>query len=96
MPELSAYYNEHHDEGFTIIAIEAGDPLDGVAQFVQSYDLKFPVWLDPAGAAVKAFQNGTLPNSYVIDRSGTVRYAWTGSINRGMLEQYLTPLLQED
>lgn len=96
MPTLSAYYNEHHDQGFTIIAIEAGDPVDGVSQFVQSLDLKFPIWIDPEGASVRAFNNGTLPNSYVIDRSGTVRYAWTGEISRAMLEKYVTPLLAKN
>src|SRR6266508_1937808 len=74
MPTLAAYYNEHTSEGLMIIAIEAGDPLDGVSQFVQNLDLKFPVWLDPNGASLRAFGNGNLPNSYVINRSGTVRY----------------------
>jgi peroxiredoxin len=96
MPILAAYYNEHRSEGFTIIAIEAGDPVDVVSPFVQSYNLKFPVWLDPNGASPRAFGNGPLPSSYVIDRSGTVRYAWTGEINREMLEKYLAPLLKEN
>ena len=96
MPTLAAYYNEHQSEGFTIIAIEAGDPVDAVAPFVQSYHLEFPVWLDLNGVALKAFGNGSLPNSYVIDRSGTVRYAWTGEINKAMLEKYVTPLLREE
>ena len=96
MPTLAAYYNEHKSEGFTIIAIEAGDPVNVVSPFVQNYNLKFPVWLDPNGASLRAFGNGTLPNSYVIDRSGTGRYAWTGEINREMLEKYLTPLLEEN
>jgi peroxiredoxin len=96
MPTLAAYYNEHRSEGFTIIAIEAGDPVDVVSPFVQIYNLKFPVWLDPNGASLRAFGNGTLPSSYVIDRSGTVRYAWTGEINREMLEKYLAPLLKEN
>jgi cytochrome c biogenesis protein CcmG, thiol:disulfide interchange protein DsbE len=96
MPTLSAYYNDHKSEGFTIIAIEAGDPLEGVAQFAHSLDLKFPVWLDSNGASLKAFGNSTLPNSYVIDRSGTVRLAWTGEISKYMLEEYVTPLLNEN
>jgi cytochrome c biogenesis protein CcmG/thiol:disulfide interchange protein DsbE len=96
MPTLAAYYNQHHAEGFTIIAIEAGDPVDGVSKFAQSYGLNFPVWLDPRGASLKAFGNGTLPNSYVIDRSATVRYAWTGEISSAMLEKYITPLLAEN
>lgn len=95
MPTLSAYYDQHASEGFTIIAIEAGDPMESVLQFVQSLELKFPVWLDPNGASIRAFGNGTLPNSYVIDRSGTVRYAWTGEISMAMLEKYITPLLSE-
>jgi peroxiredoxin len=96
MPTLAAYYNEHHAEGFMIIAIEAGDSLGAVAPFVQSYELKFPVWLDPDGLSLRAFGNGTLPNSYLIDRSGTVRFAWTGEINKATLEKYVTPLLGED
>ena len=96
MPTLSAYYNEHSSQGFTIIAIEAGDRAEGVAQFAEGYDLKFPVWLDPNGASLRAFGNGTLPSSYVIDRTGTVRYAWTGEISKAMLEKYVTPLLAEN
>jgi peroxiredoxin len=96
MPTLAAYYNEHTLEGFTIIAIEAGDPVEGVSQFVENYGLKFPVWLDPDSASLRAFGNGTLPNSYVIDRSGVVRYAWTGEISKAMLEKYVTPLLSEN
>ncbi len=96
MPTLAAYYDEHRDEGFTIIAIEAGDPADVVSQFAQSYGLTFPVWLDPGGESLKAFRNGTLPNSYVIDRTGIVRYAWTGEISRAMLDKYVTPLIAEN
>jgi peroxiredoxin len=96
MPTLSDYYNEHKSKGFTIIAIEAGDSLEVVSPFVQSYQLEFPVWLDPSGSSLRAFGNGTLPNSYVIDRSGTVRYAWTGEISKAMLEKYVSPLLMED
>lgn len=95
MPTLVAYHNEHNADGFSVIAVEAGEPLDTVVQFADSYKMSFPVWLDPNGASLRAFGNGTLPNSYVIDRSGTVRYAWTGEINKEMLEKYVTPLIAE-
>jgi peroxiredoxin len=96
MPTLAAYHDDHAADGFTIIAIEAGDPAESVSQFANEYDLHFPVWLDPDGASLDAFGNGSLPNSYVIDRSGTVRYAWTGEISREMLEKFVTPLLAEN
>jgi len=95
MPTLVTYYNEHKAEDFSIIAVEAGEPVDVVLQFANSYGMNFPVWLDPNGTSLRAFGNGTLPNSYVIDRTGIVRYAWTGEINKTMLEKYVTPLLTE-
>jgi thiol-disulfide isomerase/thioredoxin len=95
MPTLVEYHNEHKADGFSIIAVDAGETPDVVSQFAISYGMNFPVWLDPDGEALKAFRNGTLPNSYVIDRNGTVRYAWTGEISRAMLEKYVTPLIAE-
>jgi len=95
MPTLVAYHNEHNADGFSVIAVEAGEPLDLVSQFANSFKMSFPVWLDPNGASLRAFGNGTLPNSYVIDRTGTIRYAWTGEISKEMLEKYVTPLIAE-
>lgn len=95
MPTLVTYHNEHSADGFSVIAVEAGEPADVVSQFAQSFGMNFPVWLDPDGEALRAFRNGSLPNSYVIDRAGTVRYAWTGEISMAMLEKYVTPLIAE-
>ena len=95
MPTLAGYFNAHAEEGFMVIAIEAGDPRDQVAQFAEDFDLPFKVWLDPNSKALNAFRNGNLPSSYVVDRHGTIRYAWTGEINREMLEKFVTPLLGE-
>ncbi len=95
MPTLKKFHDAHSAEGFTIIAVEAGDGKEEVLEFADSLGLTFPIWLDPDGAALNAFKNGSLPNSYVIDRSGTVRYAWTGEISLAMLEKYVTPLIAE-
>ncbi len=95
LPTLEAYYEAHAAEGFMIVAIEAGDPRDTVSQFVQTDGLKFRVWVDPNNASLSAFRNTNLPNSYVIDRTGTIRYAWVGETDRKMLEKYITPLLSQ-
>ena len=93
MPTLVTYHNQHTADGFSVIAIEAGEPVELVSEFAQGFGMTFPVWLDPDGKSTRAFRNGTLPNSYVIDRMGTVRYAWTGEISMAMLEKYVTPLI---
>ncbi len=94
MPSLQKFYEAHSGEGFMIVAINAGDDRAPVEQFVNEYGLTFTVWLDPTGSALNAFRNANLPSSYVVDRTGVVRYAWTGEISYEMLEKYLTPIIQ--
>ena len=95
MPELQAYYDSHSQDDFTIIAIDAGDSLWEVRQFVHDYGLTFPVWSDSEMEALAAFRNRGLPSSYVIDEAGTVRLAWTGAVSLETLEKYVTPLLED-
>ena len=78
-----------------MIGIEAGDEKVDVDYHVKLFKLTYPIWLDPQETALQAFQNFSLPNSYVIDKTGTVRLTWVGVIDRAMLEKYVTPLLEE-
>lgn len=95
MPELQSYYRKHINDGFVVVAIESGEDAATVAQFARTYELSFPIWLDPQGKALDAFKNWDLPSSYVIDRDGKVKLSWTGPVNRATLEQYVTPLLEK-
>jgi cytochrome c biogenesis protein CcmG/thiol:disulfide interchange protein DsbE len=96
LPTLVAYYEDHADEGFIIIGIEAGEPASEVKTFANQFQISYPVWLDPKNLAGRAFANSSLPNSYVIDRAGMIRLAWTGQISLEMLEKYVTPLIAEE
>ena len=96
MPALESFYKKYKDQGFTVVAINDGDPTKDVLQFVKDYRLTFPVWLDPTYIATEqAFKSLNLPTSYVIDRSGIVRLQWVGGISRKMLDQHVIPLITE-
>lgn len=96
MPSLQSFYNRHRDEGFVVIAINDGDPKADVFQFVEDYQLTFPIWLDPTYIATEqAFKTLGLPSSFVIDREGTIRLQWVGGISPRMLDQHVTPLITE-
>lgn len=95
MPEFNQYYNSYKDQGFQVIAVEAGDPEQQVRAFVEETGIDFIILLDPENLSLKTYQNQSLPNSFVIDREGNLRLAWTGAINLATLEQYVTPLLEE-
>jgi cytochrome c biogenesis protein CcmG, thiol:disulfide interchange protein DsbE len=96
MPELQNFYNNYQSKGFTVIAIEDGDPAADVISFVQKYKLNFSVWLDPTYQASNyAFKTMNLPSSYVIDRNDMIRLEWLGAISEQNLEKYVAPLIKE-
>jgi len=95
MPTLQAYFDAHRGQNFTLVGIEAGEPVEQVADFVQQNRLTFPIWPDLDQKALDAFHNDNLPSSYVVDKTGQVRFTWVGAASREMLEKYVTPLLEE-
>lgn len=96
MPELQDFYKNYQNEGFTVIAVEDGDPTADVISFVKKYDLNFPIWLDPTYQATDhAFKTMNLPSTYVIDRNGVIRLEWVGAISKQNLEKYVTPFIKE-
>ena len=96
IPELEAYQAAHQEEEFLVVAIESGESAEQVAAFVRENGVTLTIWLDPSGSALDAFQNWDRPSSYLIDREGRLRMAWTGAINQATLEKNVTPLLEEN
>jgi len=97
MPSLQAFYDKYNDKGFTILAINDGESEAEIEQFVQDYQLTFPIWLDLTNISTEqAFKTISLPSSYIIDRNGTVRLMWVGGISRSMLNKYVKPIIMEN
>jgi thiol-disulfide isomerase/thioredoxin len=96
MPALETFYRRHANDGFAIVAVNDGDPMSDVVQFVEDYSLTFPVWLDPTYTATeKAFKTLNLPSSFVINRDGQIVLSWVGGVNLRTLEKYITPIIEE-
>ena len=95
MPTLQEYHVAHQDKDFSVIAIDEGEPVGTVSKFVGDYGLSFPVWLDPEQVSLDIFGYDGLPSSYVLDRGGMVRLVWIGAISREMLEEHVTPLIEQ-
>ena len=95
MPILDTYFRDHRHQDFLIVAIDAGDPAEMVADFIDRYGLSFPVWVDPSSSALNSFRNNYLPSSYLIDQKGQVVMAWSGVVTYASLDQNITPLLKD-
>ncbi len=95
MPILDAYYRDHRHQDFVIVAIDAGDPADMVADFIDRISISFPVWVDPSSSAMNSFRNNYLPSSYLINKDGQVILVWSGAVTYASLDRNITPLLKD-
>jgi thiol-disulfide isomerase/thioredoxin len=93
MPDLQAFYSTHKDQGFVILAINAGDAKPDVQSFASSYQLSFPVLLDTQVDVIRRMGIFDYPTSVLIDRNGIVKNIQVGMYPPENLQADITPLI---
>jgi cytochrome c biogenesis protein CcmG, thiol:disulfide interchange protein DsbE len=73
IPALNAFYRRYHDQGVELIGVSADKKRDAGEVRKMSADISFPVAMASAATKNGFGSQGSLPVTYVIDRSGIVR-----------------------
>jgi len=93
MPDLEAYYRQHQEDGFVVLAINSQESAETVVVFLEEHDFTFPVLLDPGGVVMRDYGVLGLPTSFFIDREGMLRGVWIGKLSPARLKKLVDPLL---
>jgi peroxiredoxin len=93
MPDLNAYYQTHQEEGFVLLAVNAGDTLSQASAFANQAGLAFPVLLDDDLYVLNGLGIHSFPTSIIIGRDGVVKGIHQGMFSPESLEAEITPLL---
>ena len=81
--------------GTPIWGIAYKDKADATAQFLQKNGNPYTrIARDEPGSVAIDFGLYGVPETYVVDKSGIVRWRWAGGLSDDVLTQYLAPLLQ--
>lgn len=82
MPSMQRLHERLGDDGLRIVAVSvdgaapaeraAGDPRELVEAFVREMGLTFTIWLDRSGKIQRSLRTTGVPESFVIDRRGTI------------------------
>jgi thiol-disulfide isomerase/thioredoxin len=94
MPAIQTAYARYQGQGFTVLAVTAGEEPTSVAAFLRAYNLHFPALLDD-GLVSAAYGANALPSSFFIDRRGVVRAIYKGPISYGAITGTVEQLLAE-
>jgi len=93
VPGLVTVHERYKDRGFTVLAVNLGEPRQRVDAFAGQFQMTFPVLLDPAGRARRLYPTRGIPISFVLDGEGVVRQVVIGAMDEetiiGLIEPYL-------
>lgn len=95
MPAINAFYQAHHEAGFTALMANAQEDEATVRPFIEAKGFTFPVLLDSQGDLMRQYGVRGLPTTFIIDRNGIVRHLQTGAITESELETIINPLLSQ-
>lgn len=94
MPVIENAFEQFHDRGFVVLAVNNAERNDRVSAFVEQYQLTFPVVLDYAADIQQQFGINGYPTSIFLDEQGEIYAAHQGAINAAQLTQYIEDGLQ--
>ena len=80
MPGMQRLADTLKDQPFKILAVNVADTENRIHEFIKRMDLRLTVLLDHDGKTFKAWQGKVLPASYLLDRSGRIRYRVIGPL----------------
>jgi peroxiredoxin len=73
MPSMEKLYQKFKDKDFAMLAVSIDkDGKKSVEPFMKEYKLTFPALLDPEGTTSKLYKTTGVPETFIIDKKGTV------------------------
>ncbi|MBU6080769.1 MULTISPECIES: peroxiredoxin family protein [Allobacillus] len=91
IPDFQKLYDDE-DQNVEILAINmtnTEDSVEGVQDFVEEFEMTFPVLMDTEGEVANHFQINAYPTSYIIDSEGRTAYVVQGAMNHDFMMQAL-------
>ncbi|MCS7351945.1 TlpA family protein disulfide reductase [Thermoflexus sp.] len=96
MPLLSQIYREYHSQGLEILGVNltSQDDFAEVRNFVEEFDLPFPILLDHNAQVERAYRIFGVPTTVFITREGIIHRVVVGILKgREDVEKTIRPLL---
>jgi peroxiredoxin len=82
MPSMQRLSEKMAGKPFTILAVDMAEEAADIEAFLAKHQIKvdFPLLLDPDGEVVEQWMISAVPTTFILDRSGTIRYALYGGL----------------
>jgi cytochrome c biogenesis protein CcmG/thiol:disulfide interchange protein DsbE len=87
MPLLAKLAAQHAADGFVVVGVLTGDPVEPARQFAAAYGATWPTVIDPGAALMAAYHVVGRPQSFYVDRNGIYRDFQIGQVTEADFER---------
>ncbi|MBA3691501.1 MAG: TlpA family protein disulfide reductase [Actinobacteria bacterium] len=92
-PALQQVWERYQDRGVRFLGVNYRDDAAAAAAWIDEFGVTYPSIQDPSGAWADDLGFLGLPDTYVADAGGTIRYLITGATTAAQLSGVLDELL---
>ncbi|MEW5745479.1 MAG: TlpA disulfide reductase family protein [Nitrospirota bacterium] len=93
VPLLNSFYRSHKDKGLVILAVNVGQSKEWIEKFLREVKVSYPVLLDANMKAARSYGVRAVPQTFIIDRKGLIRYKILGGVTEKTLKRSVLGLL---
>ncbi len=94
-PELEEFQRQHGGSGFTVLGIDTNDLSGDGRAFARKYGLSYPQLHDGEGTMAHEYGTTGVPENFLVDPHGEVRWETPGPVTEAMLHEDVAPLLPD-
>lgn len=89
MPDMEKFYQDTEVEVLAINLLEAERTIDDVDQFVDEYELTFPILLDEFIEVAMTYEIQPIPTTFMIDSEGIIQFKSIGPLTYDQMVEVL-------
>ena len=95
-PALEEFQRRHEGGKFTVLGVDTRDLSGDGREFVREYGLSYPQLRDGDGGAAHDYGTTGVPENFLVDPAGKVRWLLPGPVDAQYLEEQVEPFLPKE
>jgi len=95
-PALERVRRAYQGRGVEFLGVDERDDLAAARAWIEEFEVTYPSIQDPSGSWADDFELFGYPDTFVIDASGTIRWAVYGQTSEGQLRQLIDRVLARE
>jgi cytochrome c biogenesis protein CcmG/thiol:disulfide interchange protein DsbE len=92
-PVLERAWRTYRDRGLVVVGVDMQDTPEAARAFIRQFELTFPNAPDDGGKVAVEYGVYGVPETFFVDRTGTIRAKHVGAVTDEVIRATLEPLL---